>query len=324
MVMKTIASYKALFDYALELLVNDAAPEPLDLQDSLNFDLIVCGKSWGNFIDYRGAQYIVQMQKAVNKTFSEAYLVDTEEELKFLKEKTIIKTRLKEGSSIFQVDIVEALKVLFANMTDPQPFWFSTIAVLTIAGCYSLKKHLEIKKHTLSTNLEIEKLNTAVKQKIISLFEKACDIIIDRERPIRTLINKLDEQDTLLFSHETKPLSLKELRERYPRQQRLQTKTDYIDDTFAVRDIRYEDDGVFVMLEKGALKFKALAALNTAEIENLYAKIKEKHAAGEVPFELDLQVTAQYTPREIKAAAIIGTGAKRPQAVSILDIFAAA
>jgi hypothetical protein len=119
--------------------------------------------------------------------------------------------------------------------------------------------------------------------------------------------------------HKNYPMSLSEAKKIYPRKERLKLATAYVDDLFNVKDIKY-DDPVSLLLEKDSIIFKAAASLADEELEELYRQIKTKHQEGEIPPQLDLQVTANFTQREIKSALLMGLGGKRERSKNLSDL----
>jgi len=98
----------------------DGVLETIDI-DQLKFDnnlvvkIEIQGESWDELIDYRIAEYILALQKAVNRLFVEIH--GEEIPAKNLNKIIPVKVRVSKGSSIFEINITEVFCKMVENMT---------------------------------------------------------------------------------------------------------------------------------------------------------------------------------------------------------------
>ncbi len=308
-----IESLKQLIEYAVKCCLDNEIIEDIEFDDSFEVKLTVCGDSWSEYVDYRSANYVIHLQNEINKILKE-YVADGSKEYNFYKKQAIVKVKVKQGSQILDVDVIESIKLILNAMTNTQIFTLCAISIAGAVGYFSYTKWLQ-HRETILTKTEDEK----TKRELISLFSGLNKKFDNLEKPVRALIQGMEEDDKITFPGSTEPLKFYDAKRLYPRKPRTRRIEGPIDSNFLITDLKLETP-VHVTLERGGVSFKALVDLPEEMVENFYHILEEKHKNEEMPFSLDLQVHATLTERKVHAAIIEGIGQPREGAHEITDI----
>lgn len=113
-----IRTWEQLLDIGVKTITKEIKPRLIEFDKNLAVEIRICGSSWDGAIDYRGARFIIDLQDAVVKTASE--LLDNEPSLQELRKKVTVKVKVVKGSSLFQINIGDALKAMVAAMSGTQ------------------------------------------------------------------------------------------------------------------------------------------------------------------------------------------------------------
>lgn len=307
--MRSINTYDDLLVYAAHCLDKTKDIEDVEIGDGLNYEIVISGKSWSGNIDYRFARYIIEIQHAINKIYRET----CGEELPDDKSKIVVKVKITDGSLKALVEINEVLKALFENMESRHKLYLGILVVTACVGVFSYNTYAEIieKQKSLAAN---EKQFARMER----MFDKIADRLPDAEKPMRALVAKLNDTDTIKLPGYEKALSVEQAKDAYPRKPRSKIHNSYIDGLYIIKAIKFEDP-VRITVEQGAHRFECLVSLNDDDLAILYEKAKGLHAGGG-EFEMDLKINAKHTDKEIKEATVYGLGEKRVQAKQLAAI----
>jgi hypothetical protein len=311
--MKRIQSFEELLDYSLQCYFENKIIERVQLKKGFNFTITVCGGTWDDKIDYRAAKYIIAFQDEINRIIKE-YVAENTPEYNLLKKDAIIKVKVEPGSSLFTIDPENAINLILANMTSAQVFILSAVGIVGLVGYMSFNKWLQHREKIL-THIEHEK----TKQKLIDIFKHISEKFENFERPIRTLIQGMEEEDKIKLPGHKEPLTKFEAKRIYPRKERTRPFECNIDDNYLVTDIKLETPAA-VTLEKDDISFRADIYLPDEMITDFYSLLETKHKEGKLPFSMNLQVKATVSRTNIRNAIIEGLGKPRKGAQNLLEI----
>lgn len=314
--MKTVNSWDELLDMGVESIIKDEKfPEDIAFGKDLILKIRVCGESWDGFIDYRGAQFILDLQNAVNKVYNElGYSKINPMELKKL---ITIKVKVVDGSSIFQIKLEEIIKIMVANMSGNQVALIAVLLILCAAGYFTYSKVLEYKHKALLKTQDadltktIADLTTDLTKTMADTFNRALDIIDkkDLQAPPRKLINKLDNEDRIQLPG-MESLRQDDAKKIYPKKPAVRDDSGYFDGSYVISAINMEKTPVQFKLDLDGFDFWAKAQLDDNDIEmisrSLEASMKENKE-----LKIDLHLFVLFNERGFKSAVIQATGPAR-------------
>jgi hypothetical protein len=169
---------------------NTKAHEIFALDGDFNYRIRVSGENWDQYIDWRLAKLITDFQKSINAVIKENNLSVSKD----TKDKTTIKFKVSEGSSIIEINCGNLLKFVADTMTGGQITAVVITGILVTGGLYTLK----------ALNARKEKAeDEATKRELAKVIEK----VAGYEKPIRGLLSRMDKNDSVEFSTEGKKLS---------------------------------------------------------------------------------------------------------------------
>jgi hypothetical protein len=319
-----VSSFTELINYAIGCIDQDTEIGSIDFTDNFNFTIKIEGRNWDGLIDYRIANYIIDLQDSVKKLFKEASDIQSEEFLNYVQRNLIVKARVTEGcSEIFIEKFDKILTAFFKNMTGAQKTIAFTVAAAALATsfCYSDYNETKFKTQEAQSHQEIVGQLIEHSDKLADVIERNEDLFLDMEKPVRNLVNKLDEKDIISLPVSQNKLTITEAKALYPRRPRLTVKTAYIDGSYDVLQIKTDKTGnVIFFLEKDGTPVKATLNINDDEFTPLYNKIMTAHQNSQIPT-VNIQLTAKYTSKKITSATIVGVGAARETATTLLALW---
>lgn len=306
--MKTINSWDELLDAGVQAIIDDISPEDLTLSDDLIFRLQVKGESWDGFIDYRGAQFIIDLQKAVIETYKE--LNQSEISLHKLKKIVIVKMKVTEGCSLFEIKFNKIFKTMAENMSGTQITLIAGLAIVCATGYFTTGKVLQYKQQALQKAQEKEVSEMYI-TKVSDAMDKALDIINrkDIEAPPRKLIGKLRKEDSIRLPG-TDLMRAEKAKDLYPKKPKIRTESGYFDARYVITAINMEKRPVQFKLVFDGFDFWAKAALDHKDIERISRSLETSMKENK-DLEIDLHLFVLFNKREFKSATIQATGSAR-------------
>lgn len=315
--MITVKSWDELLKYGTDIALQRLQYDKLKVKDDLVFHIKISGPSWGGYIDYRGAQYILQLQKTVNGVYRE--LVGDDIPPQELKKYIRVRVKVSEGCSLFEVNLNDAIMKMVNNMSSGQATLIIVLIVLCVAGYLSLSRVLDYKRKITEELLKNE-TTTKIIDKFTSTVDNALKVIdkANAERPSRTLINRLEEEDKIVLPN-TDELSVTQVKNLYPRKPKTKPESDIFDGEYHLQSIDFDKAPPAFTLEKDGFTFTARAELASGDIEKLAQNLEAALKEG-TEVKIDLQVFINYTKRDIKTASITGIGERRPKSKDVGEL----
>ena len=256
------------------------------------------GKTWDGLVDVRVAKYVTELQAAHDRIRRECGIDASD--------RPLVKIRVKEGSTELVSEIAKITSDSLARMTSNQQF----IILLTSLGVlfvgWSLKQVLAHLADRQKVKLEHESTTGTVRD-LNSTLRLALEKI-DPEKPTRTLVNRMQEDDSLILPAVTTPLTRDQAKARYPRKPRITPVDVLIDDNYDVDSVSLEVP-VRLSLTRGDVSFRAdfSAKLAPEDKGTFLQKIKSSIEVGGST-RVALQVNATIGERSITSAVIVGIG----------------
>lgn len=326
--MITIDSWDDLVETGADIIMKKIKPDEIKIRERFVFQIRIRGDSWDGSIDYRGANFILELQKAVNRVYTELY--GEEISLKSLSKLITVKVKVVEGSSLFEINIGAALSKMVGTMSSGEILLLTGMTLATVAGCYTIKKVLDYKKEKETHARQMEKdekiadINKEMVaqpiDKLTSTIDKALDVIETRDlqAPTRKLVRKLAPDDMIMLP-DKKEYSAKEAKKIYPRKAKAKRLSGNFDAIYTIRNIDLYKKPPEFTIENHGLEFKAGAELANDDIEQISRNLENALKSGE-DFTISLHVFILYNERKIISASIVGTGEPRPKSQDINDL----
>jgi hypothetical protein len=321
--MKTVNTWDELLEAGASIVLDEMKQSDLKIGKELVLTIRISGETWGEYIDYRGAQFVIDLQNAVVKMYRE--LEENELPLKKIKQAATVKVKVVKGSSLFEINLGKTLTAMVNNMTGDQSFIIAILAILCAAGYLTTKQILQHKQKAMESAEKklLAEQNKELQEKYIEKlsagYDKALDIIYRRDiqAPPRKLIDKMEETDTIALPKKD-PLPAQMAKELYPRKPKIRTESGIFDDSYIITQINMQKYPPEFKLAIDEYSFWANAELSNNDIENLSRSLEDSMKKKE-DLEIDLQLFVVYNEREFKSATIQGTGSKRANAEDLRD-----
>ena len=308
--MTKIESYEKLIDHAINCCIKDSSIREIKFDDDFNIRIVICGESWSEYVDYRCAKYVLKLQSVLNNLLKD-YVAEDKKEFNLLKKKVIIKVKVDKGSSLINVDVLDSIKFIAGTMTSTQLFALCVISIGCAVGYMSYTKWLQYREKILAKSQDEQ-----TKRDLVNLFRDLNKRFDTFEKPIRALIQGMEENDRITLPGSSTPLDYYDVKRLYPRKPRTKKHEGHIDGSYLITGIKIETP-LHVSLEKDGINFSALVDLPDDMIKEFYSTLEQKHKNGEMPFSIDLQIHATYTERKVNSAIIQGIGEARTDSKDI-------
>jgi hypothetical protein len=207
-------STSEIIDYLLDNQDNlNKIYQNFELSDDFNIKFRIIGDQWDyneDEIDYRAGQFVYDLQKQIftiyNKVTNQkiSYKNNFEDIKPYL-----VRIRLAKGSTNYVVILKDAVKELISKMTE------KNIKHLIIAGviCVGFYTTNVIFTNNTQKTIELKKIEQQLQNKfskddlkdIISLYS---ELSLNNQIPLRNLVNKMDNNDRLLFTYNNEDFEL--------------------------------------------------------------------------------------------------------------------
>ena len=169
---------------------------------------------------------------------------------------------------------------------------------------------------------ELERIKSDEKIAIVKTVASLAESNRDLQQPIRSLIAKLDEKDTIHLPAAETHVSKAEAKEVLEKAIRTKPISQYVDGRYIVLDLKTRKPGEWqVTLKYGDVVFPAKLELNHDEVTSLLAEFTAAHKKGS-DIAPDLQVTATINDKGIQTAIVVGLGAPREKAMKLSEALA--
>lgn len=300
--MRTVNNYDELLEYTFDYLDRSKEADLLELKGEFNYTIRVSGRNWDQYIDWRLAKLITEFQNSINKALKEANIDLTKEE----EQKTTVKFRISEGSSLIEINCGDLFQVLADHMTGGELTAIAIAAILVTGGVLTVRRIMARREKA-----EDEK----TKRELAKVIES----VAQYEKPMRGLLSRMDREDTVEISPTDRKFNRSELRTEYPGKSKYRAENVYIDGIYTVVAIKL--DAGTIAVEKEGHRFDCQSSLGQEESEELFSKVQEAHAKGK-GFDLPLKITAEYYPgsKQLKKQTIYEIGEPRKGTKYLADL----
>ncbi|MBU1193999.1 MAG: hypothetical protein KKE62_01800 [Proteobacteria bacterium] len=317
--MITIRTWDELLDAGVKTLTDELSQEDIIIGKNLTLKIRIKGDSWDGSIDYRGAQFVIDLQNTVIDIYKE--VIETNIPLHDLKKLITVKVKVEEGSQFFTINIDEALKKIMEKVTGKQITLMVCLGIACATGSYNYTKTLEL-RHKEVVAAEEKNLSKEYIQSISSIYDRTLDMIDrkDIEAPIRKLVNKLDEEDKIQLPG-ADMMKAEAVKKMYPRRPKFQQENGIFDSSYTIAAINMEKTPIEFKLKKDDKEFWADAELSPTDIEYI-SKSLETAMKKKEDLKMDLHVFIIYDKHKIKSASIQATGSPRQDSQKFIELIA--
>lgn len=314
--MAQIKTVDELVEYASELAQGNVEYEPVVIDaEQLIVPLTVEGEGWDKRITATHARYIVSLQDELD-----ALLKEYAPEILEGDEKPQIRAEVKDGSSKVLQDIKEIVTPLVNNMTDEQTFICTMTAIGAACGYFAWSRWLNYRAETKDKDNGLAQLaehEETKRQMLQPLLEKANaepETFSRYERPLHRLMKDLENDDSIALIGEGYIPAPQTTKLRPPRAKRSEKLAAPCDGEFQLTRTDYSAGEYILHLTQDGTALKAYtSALDNDDKKTLTQFIADKtNEEDAFPFAIPLQLTVEYTKKELKHGVILGLGEPRP------------
>ena len=303
-----IQSWDQLIDTGVKLVLEQIPHEQLKFTEDLIFKIKIQGPSWDGAIDYRGAYYVLELQRAVNQLYTE--LRGETIPLRSLSKLVTVKVKVVQGCSFYEIDLNEVLNNMVGSMTGGELLIFTGICAATIGAMYTVKKVIDYKTR-VKLDARAAQKDESIVERLSSSFDRALDVIErkDFEAPTRKLVARLEQQDTITLPNRD-PLPAEAAKQVFPRRARSKRHSGRFDAAYTINNINLAETPPVFTLAHNNIQFDAAAELAGTDIEHLTSQL-DGALKDKTTLNVPLHVFILYSDRRIISAAIQGTGEPR-------------
>ena len=225
-------------------------------------------------------------------------------------EPPMVKTTIQQGSSDMFPDVIEFAKAMITPMTPQDTFIAVMTGIGAVAGYFVFKRWMDHKSEKAQLT-EHEQTKRELIRALHANAENNPDKFANYEKPIKSLIATLDEEDALSVGG-SPLIPPKEAKKATPKRRRSKSRVTYADGEFLLNEIDYSLGEMILHLEQEDVRLKAYTSqLDEADAQGLFNEISERQLVEELPLELALQMNVQHTDRAIQYGSIVGFGDPR-------------
>ena len=315
--MITVSSWNDLLKLSVDCILDKVKANELYFEEDMILTIQIRGESWDGFIDYRGANYVLELQKSFNRLYLE--LSESDIQVRNLSKTISVKVRVVEGSSLFEIKVSDALKYMINKLSGTQITIITALAISCATGYFTTDKVLDYKRQMI-TQAQQGKVAAETIEKLTPVVNRALDIIkkTDMEKPMRVVTNKLELDDRITLPDNTE-LTAQEAKHLYPKKQKIPKESALFDGIYRILSIDFEKTPPVFNLYKNDHTFRATAELAEQDIDRLAADLKQTLKTGK-DFNVSLQLFVVYNRRRLIAASITGIGDKRDNSKDFLEL----
>lgn len=292
-----ISSLEELAIFVYEHINDEKAPE-FSIEGKIVSRLHVYGDSWDYRADKRTAKYLLSIQAVADEIIEEYCGLE--------RKSILIKTEIKNGCHLPEVDWTNLLLALVNKMENWQAFTLGVMTLLGAAGYFWFSRYLNYKEHD-ANNENLKNALDCISKMSEDKVNNSC------EKPTKILISSLEENDKISFNNDPEKIPAPEIKKYAPpRAPRSEEVTTYADGTYTVLGRHYDNDDIVLELEQGGAHVDALLSLLDDNDKRSFLKeINRRELEESLPLIIDLQLNVVHTSRKIKYAYIIGIGLPR-------------
>lgn len=308
-----INSFNELLQAGVDAIAEKIDPKDISFSDDFVIQIKIQGESWDGAIDYRGAKFIIDLQRAVIRSYNE--INDTDIHPRILNDLVTVKVRVREGSSIYEILIDKFFNIVVSNMTGPEILLMFGITAACATGYLTKRLVLQHKERLAQMNHTQE-----LADRLSGTIDKALDIIERKniDAPPKKLIGRLSENDLIQLPGR-EPLPPDQAKELYPKKQPPRISDGFFDDNFKVLEINTEKRPILLKLDKEGYKFWAEARIEPEDVERLSDNFKTA-VNNNQDLTIDLHLYISFDDKKIKDASIQEIGPPRENTKRFSDL----
>lgn len=308
-------------DSAVEALISLYSTDidyHIEYSDSINVALKFQGEQWDGTIDYKLAQFVVDLQKRIFENyklltdkkaarFSDSFIVDN---------KLKIKVEVKEGCT----EILALLKEGLSKMESKHVAIVFCIGIISFFSANVASDYFSMKKKEIDARVqqieETEKKET-VKNAIESSFKFGTEV----QNNFVQLLSVMDSNDTLEVNG--KKLTNAEAKNIYKYKQKSPIEKEIaqgykVDGDYVITEIDRERNTCKVVIGERKRKM-TLEFLSNESLSALYLELSKDKQKTLTP--ISLQINIELLDGEYQTGAIVGIGKKRENSISYAEAF---
>jgi len=308
---ETLARIEKIIDGAIDAFAEGKPTYHLNL-DELQLQIKLSGPSWHGVIEKPVAKFLIDLDAMLADEFKSQGIVLPETN------HGLVALQVKEGSWDALLKYSKDAAAAFSSMTPGQQILVA-VTVLAAVGIYKASDIIKALKSVQLKKAEQDAEEIRSKERV-ELVEAVGKIVVEQARlqaPIRSLVNKMDENDKIELPAQEKPLKKSEAKETLAPRPRSSTSVYYIDHRYRIEELSTKDpENWQIGISYGDVSFRAALELDESEVQKLLKDFQEAHEAGSA-IAPDLHVNAKISAKGVTSARVVGIGAPRQKAASL-------
>lgn len=292
-----ISSLEELAIFVYEHINDEKAPE-FSIEGKIVSRLHVYGDSWDYRADKRTAKYLLSIQAVADEIIEEYCGLE--------RKSILIKTEIKNGCHLPEVDWTNLLLALVNKMENWQAFTLGVMSLLGAAGYFWFSRYLNYKEHD-ANNENLKNALNCISKMSEDKVNNSC------EKPTKILISSLEENDKISFNNDPEKIPAPEIKKYAPpRAPRSEETTTYADGVYTVLGRHYENEEILLELKQNGVHVDAhLDMLDNNDRQAFWDEINRMESEGAFPMTMDLQINVVHTSKKIKGVFLIAQGSPR-------------
>lgn len=314
--------------------------EDIDFSPDVNILIKVEGEQWDGAIDYKVAEFIIRLQKALLAVYNDHTEQSVRYNTRIMDDAGLrVTVSVEKGCTLFNINLKgwwdkmksehQLLAILgtasLVAVTVGAVFWHSDnkekdMAVITARNALEIAR-IEAKK-VVDLKVE-ERIQDEGRRKELSEMMNNCLHIAEQNSSyMYYLAAKMQDGDRLTVN-DGKAISARDAKHLFKRSHAAEVEhlefSYIIDDNYIVSAIDREKDTIFVRIGRRKYQFY-LTSLEGNELERFYKFCGQhrKNSAGELP-PIPLRLRAFFSGGAFKQGVVQGIGPKRKDAMSFAD-----
>ncbi|HEY8902801.1 MAG TPA: hypothetical protein VIM48_03780 [Chthoniobacterales bacterium] len=307
---------------AIEAFFRGEAEHKLSL-DELHLRIRLTGPAWAGVVDKPVAKFLVDLDEMLTDEFKSLGIP--------IPENThgLVALQIQDGSWDAVLKYSKEVFEGFAKLKPTQQI----LIVGTVLAVVGIPQTDKIISALNQPRVEQIKADEATKEEqtrsqeriaLVNAVTKIGERERELQRPMRSLVNKMSDDDRIQLPGKAKALQKDEAKETFTSGARTKSEQYYIDAPFKVESLNTKDPEHWqIGLSFGDNYFRAEVLLSKEEMARLLKDFQEAHSAGKA-IAPHMHVTAKVTEKGVVSAKVVGLGEARMGAVRLSKALAEA
>lgn len=301
---------KQVLSQALEAQLKGDDNYDIDIS-GFNIRLNIKGAAWSGAVGKPLAKFILDLDKKIEDEMRKLGVLVPESEHGF------IALEVTHGSSDVWFKYTEGILKTWNKVKTKDKIILLT-ALLIALGVWKATDIINAVNAP-----EMERIKSAEKTEFVKSVISLADSNRELQQPLRSLLSKLDEKDTVRLPVTEDHVSKEDAKETLEKGSRVKPVSQYIDGRYIVLDLKTRKPNEWqITLKFGDVIFPAKLELSHEDVSSLLAQFTAAHEKGS-EIAPDLQVTAMVSEKGVKSATVIGLGAPRDKSMRLSQALAA-